>query len=213
MAELAHHDLAHHHDVPISAHGGGRIGPNAIIRVAEAIRLLEDAEVARSVFGAAGLDAYIDALPQEMVDEREVSALQRVVFERLGPMRARAINMTAGRLTADYLLANRIPKPAQRVLRLLPARLASRALTAAIGKHAWTFAGTGTFTARPGRPTIYEISHCPLCRDRHAEIAICDFYTATFETLFRYLVHPNAKVREIECEARGAHACRFEISW
>lgn len=56
-----------------------------------------------------------------------------------------------GRLTASYLLANRIPKPAQIVLGLLPARIGLKLLLKAIGGHAWTFAGVGTFSDRFGR--------------------------------------------------------------
>lgn len=194
-------------------HQAGRIGPNAIIQTAEALRLLHGEEAARCVFAAARLDTYLATPPAAMVDEAEVSRLHRALRTELDDETARAVSTRAGRLTGAYLLAHRIPGAAQRVLRLLPARLASRALTRAISAHAWTFAGTGTFTARPGRPTIYQISHCPLCRGHHGDHAICDFYAATFETLFATLVHPDAHAREIACEAWGDEACRFEIDW
>ncbi|WP_235823343.1 4-vinyl reductase [Azohydromonas sediminis] len=41
----------------------------------------------------------------------------------------------------------------------------------------------------------------------------CDFYAATFERLFRALVHPRASVAETACEACGDDACRFEVRW
>ena len=41
----------------------------------------------------------------------------------------------------------------------------------------------------------------------------CAFYTATFERLFRVLVHPEARVRERQCESMGAPACVFEVAW
>ncbi|CAL75531.1 4-vinyl protochlorophyllide reductase (Bacteriochlorophyll synthase 23 kDa chain) (4-vinyl reductase) [Bradyrhizobium sp. ORS 278] len=196
-----------------SDHAAGRIGPNAIIQTAEALRLLLGEDIARRVFAAARLDAYLSAPPADMVDEAEVIRLHLALRRTLDDDTARAVATRAGHLTGAYLLAHRIPSAAQRLLRLLPARLAARALSRAIAAHAWTFAGTGTFTARPGRPTIYEISHCPLCRGQNGDHAICDFYAATFETLFARLVHPNARAREIGCEATGASACRFEIDW
>ncbi|MGJ4995189.1 bacteriochlorophyll 4-vinyl reductase [Bradyrhizobium sp. HKCCYLS3077] len=196
-----------------SDHATGRIGPNAIIQTAEALRLLRGETDARRVFASGGLEPYLAAPPADMVDEAEVIRLHRAVRAALDADAARAVSLKAGQLTALYLLAHRIPKPAQRVLRVLPARLASHALSRAIAAHAWTFAGTGLFTARPGRPTIYEISHCPLCRVQGADHPICDFYAATFETLFATLVHRNARAREISCEAMGASACRFVIDW
>jgi divinyl protochlorophyllide a 8-vinyl-reductase len=53
----------------------------------------------------------------------------------------------------------------------------------------------------------------PLCRGLVADVPSCDFYTATFQSLFTALVHPNAQVTEVACEARGDPECRFEISW
>ena len=191
----------------------GRIGPNAIIQTAEALRLLRGDAAARSVFATAGLEAYLTAPPADMVDEAEVIRLHRALRAALDEDSARVSSIKAGQLTAAYLLAYRIPPAAQRLLRLLPARLASHALSRAISAHAWTFAGTGRFTARPGKPTIYDISHCPLCRGQRADHALCDFYAATFATLFAELVHPHARAREISCQATGASACRFEIDW
>jgi divinyl protochlorophyllide a 8-vinyl-reductase len=118
--------------------------------------------------------------------------------------------------TADYLLAHRIPLPVQRVLKRLPAGLAARVLLAAISRHAWTFAGSGRFSASPAgrgrRPLVLEIRNNPLCRG-HAAVPACDFYAATFERLFQVLVHRDAQVVETACEACGDAACRFELRW
>ncbi|CCE00497.1 bacteriochlorophyll 4-vinyl reductase [Bradyrhizobium sp. STM 3809] len=200
------------HQSEHQAHAG-RIGPNAIIQTAEALRLLAGEDAAHCVFAVAGLEAYLTSPPADMVDETEVIRLHRALRAVLDDDAARAVSVKAGQLTAAYLLAHRIPAAAQRLLRILPARLASHALSRAISAHAWTFAGTGIFTGRPGRPTTYEISHCPLCRGQGTDHPICDFYAATFETLFARLVHRSARAREISCEAMGASACRFVIDW
>jgi divinyl protochlorophyllide a 8-vinyl-reductase len=51
-----------------------------------------------------------------------------------------------------------------------------------------------------------------MCRDMRAEGPVCDFYAGTFEHLIRTLVVPRAQVMEVECQAQGAHCCRFEVT-
>lgn len=188
-----------------------RIGPNAIIRVAEALRDRHGS--ADAIFTAAGLSRYLTALPEEMVDEREVIALQTALRQRLGHAEAKAVSFDAGLRTGDYLLAHRIPKGAQRLLRLLPPRPASRILLGAVGKHAWTFSGSGRFSFEIGRPVRVTIAGCPICRDAQADGPVCDFYAAAFERLFRTLVSRRTDVREVQCQAAGAEACVFEMTW
>ncbi|MEN9772885.1 MAG: bacteriochlorophyll 4-vinyl reductase [Pseudomonadota bacterium] len=190
-----------------------RIGPNAITQVIAALEDRVGLATTRSCFEAAGLICYLDAPPETMVSERHVAMLQATLREVLGPALAHAVSRDAGTRTGDYLLANRIPKAAQRVLRWLPAQWAARILARAITRHAWTFAGTGQFSFKPGFPFVFEIQHNPLCRMICAEESVCDFYTATFERIFSVLVHPSARVVETACESAGARACVFEIVW
>jgi divinyl protochlorophyllide a 8-vinyl-reductase len=191
----------------------GRIGPNAIIRVAEALPGHVGADVARAIFESAGLAGYLLAPPQQMVDEAEVARLHAALRRALGGGLAGQVARDAGRRTADYLLAHRIPKPVQALLKRLPAPLAARVLLSAISRHAWTFAGSGAFTASAGRPVKLQIRGNPMCRGLHSEAPACDFYAATFERLFRVLVHHASNVTETACEACGDDACRFEIRW
>lgn len=196
-----------------AATASGRIGPNAITRVAEALAVRLGPQGTRQLFEHAGLAAYVDAPPQAMVDEAEVIALHAALRADLGEPGARAVAADAGRRTADYLLACRIPRPAQALLQALPARLAARLLLRAIGGHAWTFAGSGRFSAWPGQPVRLQIQNNPLCRGLRTAMPACDFYTAVFQRLFEVLVHPDARVTETACEARGDPACRFEVDW
>lgn len=193
--------------------GVGRIGPNAITRVAEVLPSFVGQREARALFEQAGLGAYLTAPPEHMVDETEVTRLHRALRANLGTAVAGAVARGAGRKTADYLLAHRIPKPVQGLLKRLPAPLAARMLLAAIRRHAWTFSGSGTFTAKAGLPVVLTIRGNPLCKGVLASAPACDFYAATFERLFQVLVHPQARVRETACEAMGAAQCRFEVIW
>lgn len=191
----------------------GRIGPNAIIRVAEVLPARLGAAGTQALFEAAGLAAYLRTPPQDMVDETEVARLHAVLRQQLGSTVAGQVAWQAGRRTADYLLAHRIPKPVQALLKVLPAPLAARVLLGAITRNAWTFAGSGEFSARAGRPCVLTIRDNPLCRGLVSEQPACDFYSATFERLFQVLVHPRAQAVETACEARGDAVCRFELRW
>ncbi|MFP4077153.1 MAG: bacteriochlorophyll 4-vinyl reductase [Halochromatium sp.] len=188
-----------------------RIGPNAITRVAEALVAARGS--AADVFGAAGLTHYLDEPPEAMVDERDVTALQQALRAQLDAETARGIGHDAGLRTGDYLLAHRIPRPAQRLLKLLPPGPASALLLKAVGKHAWTFSGSGDFSYTIGRPVQVRIQDCPLCRGSQADVPVCDFYRGTFERLFTTLVHRKTQVIETQCQAMGAEACVFEMRW
>lgn len=190
--------------------GEPRIGPNALTRMAEALAEQHGDALMYLAFVQAGLEHHIRKMPTRMVDEGDVIRLHAAVRAMLGPDGARVASRRAGVLTAKYLLARRIPRPAQWVLKLLPAAFAAPPLLAAIRRHSWTFAGSGRFTAVSGRTLRMEIGCCPICRGARSEDPICDYYTATFEHLFRALIHPRIEVSETECQAQGAAACVFE---
>jgi len=190
-----------------------RIGPNAIIQVTRVLERVVGSMPAAELMTDAGLGGYLLAPPQHMVDEREVIALHAAVRRRLGPAGAGEVLRQAGTATGDYLLAHRIPRPAQLLLRALPAQIAARVLVATIARHAWTFAGSGRFAAQPGRPLVITIVDNPICRGISSPAPVCDYFAATFERLFQQLVHPRAAVIETQCAAAGAPSCRFEIDW
>jgi divinyl protochlorophyllide a 8-vinyl-reductase len=186
-----------------------RIGPNAVTRLAEALGPIR----ADRIFAAAALSHRLSDPPGSMVPEAEVTALHRAARALLGEYSADAASREAGRLTALYLLANRIPRLLQAVLKRLPARLAARILTGAITRHAWTFAGSGSFRVLPGRPMRLAITGGPIPRAGAADHPVCGYYAATFETLFRALVSAHTQVTEVACEAMGDPACVFELRW
>ena len=198
-----------------------RIGPNAVTRIAEALRAFGGAALADLVFTRAGLRGYLGDPPQAMLDEREVTRLHHALRAELDPAAADAVARDAGLRTARYLLAHRIPMPVQRLLRALPAPLAARGLLRAITRHAWTFIGSGRLEATPpgwrrapwGDPVRLVLHDNPMCRGLVTQAPACAYHAAVFEQLFVALVHPQARAIEVSCEAAGADACRFEIRW
>lgn len=187
-----------------------RIGPNAILRTAEALRDAHGAVVAERVVHE-GTGRAWDAMPTAMVDEREVQALVRAVHAALGETVAAAVLHDAGRRTADYLLAHRIPRPVQCLVTVLPTRLGLAVLLGAMARHAWTFAGSGRFAYGVGRTTWLEVRGCPMCRGVEVRDPACAFYAGTFERLVRALVDDRLRVHEVACEALGDPACRFVL--
>lgn len=159
------------------------------------------------MFGAAGLPGLLDHPPERMTDERLVAALHRTLHALLAEEDAAEVAAEAGTRTADYLLAHRIPRLLQGLLRALPAPLAARMLLRAIARHAWTFAGSGRVFVTPGNPSVIEIENNPLATGP------CRYHLAVFTRLFTALVHPRVELRETQCCAHGAAACRFAIAW
>jgi divinyl protochlorophyllide a 8-vinyl-reductase len=198
--------------VPVDGgrHLPARIGPNAIIQLSAAVMARLGGEARDGLFRRAGLQRYLRAMPEHMVDEAEVIGLHRALRASVTPDVARELFYEAGLLTGDYILANRIPKAAQVVLKLLPRGLAARALTAAIGKHSWTFAGSGTFRAVSTGPLVLEIANSPLCRGEASDTPLCDYYAGTFTRLYRTLADPATDIRETSCGAVQGGPCRFE---
>lgn len=187
-----------------------RIGPNAIIQLGIAVEARLGEAARRDVFRRAGLTHYLVAPPEAMVNEEEVIALHRALRASVTTEVFHALSWEAGLLTGDYILANRIPHLAQTVLRHLPKRLATKVLTATIGKHSWTFAGSGLFRTVSSTPLILEISKSPLCRGQHSTEAMCDYYAGTFTRLYRSLVDPGICIVETACGAVDGGPCRFE---
>jgi divinyl protochlorophyllide a 8-vinyl-reductase len=145
-----------------------------------------------------------------MIPEGDAARLHQVL-RRDEPALAPELASEAGCATADYILAHRIPEFAQMILKLLPAPLAARALSKAIAKHAWTFAGSGDF--RVVAPWSYEIADNPIVRGEHSDVPLCHWHAAVFTRLYQVLVDSRSVCREVACCAvRHGDSCRFEIT-
>lgn len=189
------------------------IGPNAVTRLAEALVEMEGPARCTEIFGKAGLACYLSDPPQEMVPEEHVAELHKVMHGVLGGCCARAVGWRAGELTGAYLLANRVPKLAQVLLRHTPKAVSVRLMAAAIAGHAWTFTGGGTLGWRCGRTLFITIRGSPVARRLQTGEPACSYYAATFEAIFTAVVGPGVAVHERACEATGAEACLFEVVW
>jgi divinyl protochlorophyllide a 8-vinyl-reductase len=187
-----------------------RIGPNAIIQTIAALREVYTPEVLRTLL-AGEAEVYLSHLPHEMIPEVQFHELVDLLTVRLGVERAGDILHRSGERTADYVRANRIPAPIRTLLGLLPAPLSLRLLLPAISKHAWTFAGSGAFSFDLGRTPSVSIGRSASLETSGIAAVLCRYYCGAFTQMLRRLVSPRISLREVNCQARGDHACVFQI--
>ena len=190
------------------AHAAGLIGPNAILQMIPILDQLGGKARRTQMLARAGIFDLPDG--NSMIPEADAARLHHQL--RLEePDMAPILAAHGGVRTADYILAHRIPQPAQKILKLLPAWAAARVLSKAISKHAWTFAGSGVF--RVSSPWAFEIDGNPLIRGETSETCLCDWHAAVFARLYQELVTPRARCAETTCGAQGhGRPCRFEIT-
>lgn len=196
-----------------SSDHSGRIGPNAVIQVFNALEEAYGTQEATRLARRAGLSHHRALAPAAMVEERDVVALHVTVRNTMTSNEGDQILWRAGERTADYILANRIPKPVQVLLRALPAKLASTRLLKAISKNAWTFAGSGTFAFTAGKPATLTLIDCPACTEVYAQNERCLYYAATLQGLFQALAHPNARMEDDLSLTTNGRVRRFVLDW
>jgi divinyl protochlorophyllide a 8-vinyl-reductase len=192
---------------------GGRVGPNAVIQLVAAIKAQNLTLQMMPAFASLDAVHWLSYPPRQMLDAERVGRLFRAVRANLPLPRASALMEDAGTRTADYLLANRIPRFVRWLLRLMPPRFSARLLATAIRRNAWTFGADHHFIISGTSPLIFEIEGNPLCGGEFSARPICAWHEAVFRRLFRALVSPQTEIVETDCEAAGAPACRFVVDW
>lgn len=184
-----------------------KVGPNAIIQTREALDALCGIAGRAAIFGHARLGALRDDGTRDLVDVGQVNALNQTIGQRLQPLVAHAVLRRAGELTGAYILENRIPNPAHRLLKTLPRAIAQRLLMKAIARNAWTFAGQ----ARVETGADWILIHAnPICQGGHG-FSRCEWHVAVFLRLFQTLVDPRIRICETHCTGHGSEGCRFTV--
>ncbi|MEO1241708.1 MAG: bacteriochlorophyll 4-vinyl reductase [Pseudomonadota bacterium] len=186
----------------------GRIGPNAVLQLMAALAGPAERPLLVPIFERASCTGYLKNPPDEMIPEQDAAALHSALFDIAGPDGARTISTDAGRRTADYVMANRIPGFAKTILRALPARLAAPLLASAIAKHAWTFCGSGSFSivkCGGARSLVIKIANNPLATPG------CAWHCAVFERMFQHLVSATAIVQHNQRHTLDQKFCVFTI--
>lgn len=189
--------------------GGARIGPNSVLQLVPVLDAQLGPLARQRLLASAGLKE----LPSdEGLMPEGPAALLHQELRRQYAADAGELAREAGERTGDYIIAHRIPTVARRVIRKMPAWLGAPLLASAIEKHAWTFAGSGTFRVVSRQPLVFELIDNPVVRGEHADHPLCDWHAAVFQRLFNVLVDRHMKCVETRCCAMGAESCRFELT-
>ena len=188
-----------------------RLGPNAVLQTLGATRRRHGPGAASGLLEQAGLQDP-DQWAPGLIPEAWFLAVLDAVRSRFPPEEAEQILAEAGRATAAYVTENRLPRIFRGLLRILPARLALPLLLTAFARHAWTFAGAGRFSTEGAYPGFIVLENAPTCRAADPTgPRRGSFYAAAFEGLLDAAA-PGIRVREVECTAQGAPACRFRLA-
>ena len=171
-----------------------RIGPNAILQLAHVMEKRIGCARSMKVMRKAGLGA----LPAGdcMIPEGDAVALHHALFSCEGDLAGDLVR-ESGTLTADYIIAHRIPAPFVWLLPRLPAWLGARMLMMAIGKHAWTFVGSGHFSA--DGPRAFSIDRSAPADWVEPPASLYVWYEAVFERLFQRLIAPDMQCCDTTC--------------
>lgn len=192
-----------------SAIPAGRIGPNAVLQLAGPVEnLLGQGAMARI------LDASDVPMPagDQMIPQDAVGRVYHTMWKHF-PKQAATLSQRAGAGTARYIRANRIPKAARLLLRMLPRSLSERLLSKAIVDHAWTFCGSGTLsTAREEGEIHFLLQENPLADRTIQPPHLCIWHAAVFAEIFSLILGRAYYCKEVACCALGADVCHFVVS-
>jgi divinyl protochlorophyllide a 8-vinyl-reductase len=182
------------------------IGPHAVLHT---IAVMEEALGPQRTAAILG-DAQITALPSggEMIPEIHALRLHRWLALH-EPLACFDIAAEAGARTADYIIAHRIPRAAVWLLGHLPAAAAAPLLMAAIRRHAWTFAGAGTFT--PHGAWAFTLDRRAAHDATMPPGSLFHWYGAVFTRLYQRLVAPGCTCRIVPGAAASPDARDYAI--
>lgn len=183
-----------------------QIGPNAVLQLAWAM----ERQLGAARTAAVLCDAGLFTLPSgdAMIAEDDAIQLHHALARR-EPDYARAIAVAAGQGTADYIIANRIPRAAAYVLRRLPAFLAAPLLMRAIKAHAWTFVGAGAFV--PHGAWRFSINRKGAGDGAPPPSCLYDWYGAVFARLYQDLVSADVACQAAEGDPTLAQAQSYRL--
>jgi len=179
---------------------GARIGPNSVLQL---LPLLDEAigrDERQRLLALCGMDQ--PPTDSGLMDEGPAAALHQQL-RRDYPALAPSLTRQAGERTGDYIIRNRIPVAALRVLRVLPSWLSGPLLASVIEKHAWTFAGSGQFKLVSRQPLVFELRDNPVVRGESAAAPICHWHSAVFQRLLRTSWIPTCAARKLPAAPLG----------
>ncbi len=194
-------------DLPRQQRRKGFVGSQAVLPLINTISRKLGADAARRLMNEARMHALPD--PGEPVRERQAAILHQSL-RRDYPEVAEAIQREAARDAVEWLIQNRIPVQARLLLSNMPWSMAVWMLGRNAVQNAWTFGGSGKFTALSTHE--FQLIGNPLIKGETSASPICAWHEELFQQTFRRMAHSRLKCVETSCMAAGAIACRFQLS-
>lgn len=184
-----------------------KIGPNSIIQTVAALEATYGKAKAENMLRKIGQGYLIGNLPKEMIEETKFHTLVGLLQKEIGDTATASILKDSGERTARYLLKVRIPGIFQKIVKLLPARLAFKLLFFAISKNAWTFAGSGEFAYMMNQPPEITVKVTFPTKP-----VVGNFYLGTFTALLKELVNPKAIINADIKKVNNMIICSYKCS-
>ena len=181
-----------------------KIGPNSIIQTVAALDAKYGKTKAEAILKKIGQGHFIGNMPKEMIEESKFHVMVISLQKEIGDTATAGILKDSGERTARYLLKVRIPGIFQKLVKLLPSRLAFKLFLFAISKNAWTFAGSGKFSYTMSRPPEITVI---VTYPTHPVVG--NFYLGTFTALLQELVNPKTKIKADIRQENKTIRCKY----
>jgi divinyl protochlorophyllide a 8-vinyl-reductase len=185
----------------------GMMGSQTVLPLVAAIERRLGAEAATQLLDEARFLHLPE--PGEPVRERQVAVLHQAL-RRSWPDLAEAIQREAARDAVEWIMANRMPARARKLLTNMPYPLAVWMLGRHAVQNAWTFGGSGKFSILG--TNAFQLIGNPMVRGEQSDGPICVWHEELFQHTFRRMAHSRLRCVETSCMAAGADACRFHLA-
>jgi len=197
----------------------GWLFPNALMR--QAIQAIEEVMGERGlmiVLRQAGLEHYVDQLPSDNLalgaTAGEYAALGQAVEEFYGRA-GKGMLQRVGRASFRYGVEEQAAMMgvAGVALKLIPQKARVKFILARLA-HALMEVNEETYIEVREIPSgfVFADFTCSLCYRRQAEHPVCHILVGTVQEAVKWASGRDYEVREIECRAMGAEACRFLVA-
>lgn len=168
----------------------------------------------------AQLNQYIGNYPPATAQQgghlqRYISQINRVLFDIYGARGSRAILQRVGRGQAALMMEQdaHVTAAVKMGLRLAPERFKVKLLLERAAQEIGLRMNTSPKVFTEGAFYYYEDFACPYCIDWNHNASVCFTVAGFLREVLRHIAEiENINIEEIQCRAKGAPSCRFQIS-
>lgn len=173
-----------------------------------------------SILRQAQLSQYIDNYPLASAEQgghrqRYISQINQVLFDIYGARGSRAILQRIGRGQAATMMDQdaHVTAAVKMGLRLAPERFKIKLLLERAAQEIGLRMNTSPKVFTEGHFYYYDDPTCPYCINWNHDASVCFTVAGFLREVLRHIAEiEEINIEEIQCRARGASSCRFQIS-